>query len=279
MVALGLVFSAGQVLIRHDRNDLPGLVKRVQPAVITVMAYDAQGKVLSQGSGFFITPGGRFLTNYHVLAQAARAEVKTAAGRCYPVKGVVAADRDWDLAVAAIVVPSKGASSLKITSAVPEVGERVAVVGSPLGLEQTLSDGVVSAIRRVSGAKLLQISAPVSLGSSGSPVINMRGEVVGVAYLQVIKGQNLNFAVPGSRALALQRQATARPAPTPLAALEQNAGSAWWHFDQGNRYARGKQANQAAAAYRQAIRLQPDLAEALYSLKKPLWRWGSVNRP
>jgi S1-C subfamily serine protease len=279
MVALGLVFSAGKVLTRHDRNDLPWLVKRVQPAVITVMAYDAEGTVLSQGSGFFITPGGRFLTNYHVLAQAARAEVKTSVGRRYPVKGVVAADRDWDLAVAAIVAPPKGASSLKITSAVPEVGERVAVVGSPLGLEQTLSDGVVSAVRRVSGVKLLQISAPVSPGSSGSPVINMRGKVVGVAYLQVIKGQNLNFAVPGSRALALQRQAAARTAPTPLAALEQNAGSAWWHFDQGNKYARGKRANQAAAAYRQAIRLQPDLAEAHYSLERPLWRGGSGNRP
>jgi serine protease Do len=271
MVALGLVFAAGQVLTRDDRDDLPRLVKRVQPAVITVMAYDAQGRALSQGSGFFITPAGRFLTNYHVLAQAARAEVKTSSGRRYRVKGVVAADRDWDLAVAAVVFSHEGPPSLEITSAVPEVGERVVVVGSPLGLEQTLSDGVVSAVRRVSGAKLLQISAPVSPGSSGSPVINMRGEVAGVAFLQVIKGQNLNFAVPGSRALALQRKAAARTAPTPLAALERNPGLSRWYLDRSNRYAQGKQGNKAVATYRQDIPLQPDLAGAFSGLGRPLW--------
>jgi S1-C subfamily serine protease len=267
MVALGLVFAAGQVL---NRDDLPRLVKRIQPAVITVMAYDAQGRALAQGSGFFIAPTGRFLTNYHVLAQAARAEVKTASGRRYPVKGVVAADRDWDLAVAAVVFSPQGPPGLEITSEVPEVGERVAVVGSPLGLEQTLSDGVVSAVRRVSGAKLLQISAPVSPGSSGSPVINMRGEVAGVAFLQVIKGQNLNFAVPGSRALALQQEAAARTVPIPLAVLERNSSSARWYHDQSNRYAQGKQGNEAVATYRQAIRLHPELAGAFSGLGRSL---------
>ncbi len=270
VVALGLVFAAGRVLTRDDRDDLPRLVKRIQPAVITVMAYDAQGRALAQGSGFFITAAGRFLTNYHVLAQAARAEVKTSSGRRYRVKGVVAADRDWDLAVAAVAFVHQGPPSLEITSAVPEVGERVAVVGSPLGLEQTLSDGVVSAVRRVSGGRLLQISAPVSPGSSGSPVINMRGEVAGVAFLQVIKGQNLNFAVPGRRALALQQEAAARTAPTPLAALERNSGSAWWYHDQINRYVQGKQGNEAVATYRQAIRLQPELAGAFSGLGRPL---------
>ena len=270
LAGLILVISAGRVLTREHQDELPGLVKRIQPAVVTVIAYNAQGEALVQGTGFFIAPVGCFLTNCHVLAQAARAEVRTAEGRCYPVRGVVAADRDWDLVVAAVVSPPEGISGLDIARDIPEVGERVAVVGSPLGLEQTLSDGVVSALRRTSAGNYLQISAPVSTGSSGSPVINMKGEVVGVASLQVIKGQNLNFAVPGSRALALQQKAAAvRTVSAPLSALERQSGSVWWCLDRGHRYAKEKQRHRPAA-YRQAIRLQPELAGAFSGLARPL---------
>jgi S1-C subfamily serine protease len=133
-----------------------------------------------------------------------------------------------------------------------------------------LSDGVVSALRRTSAGNYLQISAPVSTGSSGSPVINMKGEVVGVASLQVIKGQNLNFAVPGSRALALQQKAAAtRTVSAPLSALQRQSSSVWWCLDRGHRYTREKQGNRAAT-YRQAIRLQPELAGAFSGLGRPL---------
>jgi S1-C subfamily serine protease len=270
VAGLVLMFAAGRVLTRDHRDDLPRLVKRVQPAVVTVIAYNARDEALFQGSGFFISPGG-ILTNCHVLAKAVRAEVRTAEGRSYPVKGLVAVDRDWDLVMAAVASPPEGLFGLKITGTVPEVGERVAVVGSPLGLEQTLSDGVVSAVRRTSGGDYLQISAPVSTGSSGSPVINMKGEVVGVTALQVIKGQNLNFAVPGSRALALLQKAAAAGAESiPLAALEGKPGSASWCPDRSQRYGGERQGNRAAAASRPAIRVQPELAGAFTGLGRPL---------
>ncbi len=270
VAGLLLVFMAGRMLTRGGPGDLPRLVRQIQPAVITVMAYNALDEQVFQGSGFFITPRGRFLTNYHVLSQAARAEVKTAAGRRYPVTGVVAADQGWDLVVAEIGCPHDAAFCLKISGAVPEVGERVAVVGCPLGLELTLSVGVVAALRRVAGGAYLQISAPVSPGSSGSPVINMAGEVVGVASLQVVQGQNLNFAVPGSRALALQRRAAARPAPLSLAALDPNCGQAPWPLDHDARRARRKPANSATPAYRQGLRLHPELAGAFSGLGRRL---------
>jgi S1-C subfamily serine protease len=270
VVAAALVFSAGRVLTRDLRDDLPRLVKRIQPAVVTVIAYNAQDEPLLQGTGFFITPGGSFLTNCHVLAQAVRAEVRTADGRCYPVKGVVAVDRDWDLVAAAVLSPPEEVLDLSISGAVPEVGERVAVVGSPLGLEQTLSDGVVSAVRRTRGGDYLQISAPVSTGSSGSPVINMKGVVVGVASLQVVKGQNLNFAVPGCRALVLQEKAAAAGmASSPLSTLKVEPALAAGHLKPDHRYA-GKRQTKRAAAYHQAIRLQPALARAFSGLGRTL---------
>jgi S1-C subfamily serine protease len=266
-----LTLAAGRVLLRNGQNDLPRLAKKVQPAVVTIIAYNGLDEALFQGSGFFVSPGGSLITNCHVLSQAVRAEVRTAEGRCYPVKGVVAVDRDWDLVVAAVAISPEGARGLSITPTVPEVGERVAVVGSPLGLEQTLSDGVVSAVRRTSGGDYLQISAPVSTGSSGSPVVNMKGEVVGVTALQVIKGQNLNFAVPGSRALALlQKAEAAGTAAMPLATLEDSYGSASRYLSRGQGYAGLRPGSRATAATRPAGRLQPALAGAFSGLGRPL---------
>lgn len=269
-----LLLAAGQV---STPDDLPRLVKRIQPAVVTVIVYKDQtpgksgdpGKILAQGTGFFITPEGRFVTNYHVLAKGRRAEVKTLEGRRYPVKGVVAADRNEDLVVAAIDPPPGGVRPLKISGDTPQVGERVLVVGSPLGLEQTLSDGVVSAVRRFPPGPMLQITAPISPGSSGSPVINLKGEVIGVARgtLKEGQGQNLNFAVPGNRLLALQEKAGAATlAATPLASLVQKSGSSKWYLEQGHTLYRARDFEKALVSYRRAVTLEPHLAEAHFAL-------------
>lgn len=207
------------------QEDLPKLVKKIQPAVATVIAYDASGRVKGQGSGFFISKK-RFITNYHVLAGASRSEVKTALGFLHPVTKILAKDQTGDLIVAVIDAQGRspngrytiewptGFPSLNISGTMPEVGERVVVVGSPLGLEQTLSDGIVSAVRNIPDfGEVLQITAPISPGSSGSPVVNLKGEVIGVASMQMVKGQNLNFAVPGYRVLALQQRAATVAAP------------------------------------------------------------------
>jgi len=112
------------------------------------------------------------------------------------VATVIAVDRKMDLAV--IRVNGKKLPFLKLQKAPPEVGEKVYTIGSPHGLTNTLSDGLVSGLRREGGMTLIQTSAPISHGSSGGPLLNSGGEVLGVTTSGIIKGENLGFAVPAA---------------------------------------------------------------------------------
>lgn len=190
------------------QGSLAPLVKKIQPAVVTVITYDALGEQLSIGSGFFINKEGLLITNHHVVGGASKILVQTPDRNKFKVSDSVAEDRSADLVVLAVDIPKTEIKYLKISSMSSEVGDRVMVIGSPLGLEQTISDGVISAVRNATGfGEILQISAPISRGSSGGPVVNMKGEVIGVATFQIIGGQNLNFAIPGFRVLALKNRA------------------------------------------------------------------------
>ena len=187
------------------QDNLPSIIKRIEPSVVVILTYDKEGKALGQGSGFFISQDGDVITNRHVIQGANRAEVKTSGGKVYPVKKVVAEDEEGDLVRVSTDVPEKAVKPLPISVSTPEVGEKIIVIGSPLGLERTVSDGIVSAVREIEAfGKIMQITAPISEGSSGSPVVNMKGEVVGVATFLIVKGQNLNFAIPGERVSRLK---------------------------------------------------------------------------
>lgn len=193
--------------------NLVELVKEIRPAVVTVITYDEDKKPSGLGSGFFIDKEGHLITNYHVLKGAYSAEVKTFDGTKYPVKLVLAESELADLIKVLVDIPEKAVKFVQVARAIPEVAEReqVIVVDSPMGLEQTVSEGIVSAVRDIPTiGKIFQISAPVSKGSSGSPVANMKGQVIGVATLKLIGGQNLNFAVSGEQVLALKSEKKSR---------------------------------------------------------------------
>jgi hypothetical protein len=115
----------------------------------------------------------------------------------YAVSGVIAEDDDYDLVQLSIDIPLRFVKPAKIASGSLKAGERVLVLGSPLGLEQTVSEGIVAAVR--ASGDVVQITAPISPGSSGSPVVNMKGEVVGVATLTLVKGTEFNFAISTGR--------------------------------------------------------------------------------
>lgn len=185
----------------YAQDTLPDLVRRVKPSVVAITTYEANGEALMTGSGFFVSQG-QVVTNLHVIRGAARAEIKTldGKGKVYPVTGVVALDEEGDLALMSIDMPNDRPRASELTEALPDEGESIFVIGNPLKLEGSVSAGIVSAVREVPNVgRIIQITAPISHGNSGSPVFNMRGQVVGVVTVKVTNGQNINLAISSSR--------------------------------------------------------------------------------
>jgi len=173
------------------------------PAVVTLYTYDTRGKAVAQGSGFLITSNGVAVTNFHVLNGSYSADAKLGDGRLYNVVKIQAYDPDRDIAIfqlgrkiAGEIEEPKGLPFLTLAPGDVQVGDRIATIGSPEGLTNSVSDGIVSAVRSDGGQRFFQISAPISPGSSGGPVLNLDGQVVAISTFQLVEGQNLNFAIP-----------------------------------------------------------------------------------
>lgn len=183
-------------------------VAQVQPAIssakiigraldntLTIFALDSDGEMIAQGSGFFM-PGGHVVTNAHVVTGATRVRIENLIGQTLGIRSsAIAVDVEMDVAVLSAPASST-VLGLTLSNSDPSVGDDIWVFGSPLGLQGSTSSGIVSARRDVEDQDLIQITAPISSGSSGGPVINTSGEVIGIATAMLTGGQNLNFAVP-----------------------------------------------------------------------------------
>jgi S1-C subfamily serine protease len=188
------------------QESLPDLVRRVKPSVVAIATYDAQGEALMTGSGFFVRPG-QVVTNLHVIRGAQRTEVKTldGKGKVFPVAGLLASDEEGDLALLSVDMPPDRPRVSELARVLPDEGEQIVVIGNPLKLEGSVTNGIVSAVREVPNVgKIIQITAPISHGNSGSPVFNMKGEVVGVVTVKVTNGQNINLAISAARVSELR---------------------------------------------------------------------------
>ena len=206
---LGLGLAAGLALASPfvepaAAQELKDLARQAKPSVVLLEMFDRFGNQVGAGSGFFVTGDGWVVTNHHVIAGAASAQVLLDNRDSLPVTGILAKDPDNDLAVLQVDGLGQRALPLAPTSLDLEIGEPILVLGGPQGLASSLSQGILSAVRlpgdpaldALPQSALLQITAATSPGSSGSPVINLRGEAIGVVVSQMVRGQNLNFAVP-----------------------------------------------------------------------------------
>jgi len=190
-----------------SQDQLPELVRRIKPSAVAIETFDARGEKLSRGSGFFIDVD-RVVTNRHVIEGAYRAEVHLNSGHSFQVKNVIAVDAEGDVALLKVDAPLNLVHPLSLDRTSPQEGESVVVIGNPFGLEGSVTNGIVSAVRDIPGfGRIIQITAPISPGSSGSPVVNMHGQVIGVATLQITGGQSVNFAIPSERIAQLGRTA------------------------------------------------------------------------
>jgi S1-C subfamily serine protease len=216
--------------------DIPVISREANGSIVSIVMSDKDGHPLAQGSGFLVSKNGHVVTNYHVIKSGTSAVVKLPDGAFFAVDGVLASNKDRDVAI----IKAHGNDFRTLTlgdSNRLQVGEEVVAIGNPLSLESTVSNGIVSAIRTVEdeGGKFVQITAPISPGSSGGPLFNMAGEVVGITTSHLIGGQNLNFAIPINDAkpllagrasqalLALPNEPEAAPVRTEATARTDNA--------------------------------------------------------
>jgi len=176
------------------------IYERVSPSVVVVYNINESGQIRGHGTGFFIDPWGMVATNYHVVEGASSLKIKTKSGATMDIRGIAASDAENDVVILSAVLPIDSIRTLKMAPSLPQVGDKIVAIGTPYHpqLAQTITDGLVSAIRPVAGGKrLIQISAPISPGSSGSPVVNTKGEVVGIATRVHRQASHIGIAVPG----------------------------------------------------------------------------------
>jgi tetratricopeptide (TPR) repeat protein len=313
MALLLVVVAIGSLApVYSAEEEMVALVDKIKPSVVTILVFNEKDKIVSQGSGFFISDN-RIVTNRHVIENAHHASIKTALGGSFPVKGILAEDELKDLAVLSVKVPKNQYKPLTLSKSLPKEGREIVVIGSPLGLEHTVSNGIVSAIRDLPGfGEIIQITAPVSPGSSGSVVVDKSGVVIGVVVSQFSAGQNLNFSIPASqiqklkigRVQTLSAWSKSKPALSnekvkqeidsgASAILKQDyteaiihlknvieldSNNAFAYYCLGVAYGELRQDEKALESYKQAIRLNPDFSHDHVNLGNAYSRLGQYEK-
>ena len=254
---------AGSVTV-SAQDFLPELVRRIKPSAVAIETFDAKGATISRGSGFFVA-GDKVITNRHVIEKSSRVEIHLIDGKKFTARGVLAIDGEGDLALLQVDVPQNSVAPLPLVQTAPQEGESIVVIGNPFGLEGSVSNGIVSAVREIPGyGKIIQITAPISPGSSGSPVVNMRGQVIGVATLQAAEGQSINFAVPSARIAQLKISNLQTFASLNTETQKNKRAAAQNLYSQGLGILSRDDYAKAVTYFEKAVEIDPNYAESWY---------------
>ena len=182
-----------------NAQTVPQIVEKALDATVSLEMQDGTGAVLRRGSGFFVR-SNLIATNYHVIEGAAQGTAKLVDGyKRYTIEGYTAVDKTNDLALLKLTVHDGNPLPLGNSNTV-RIGETIYVAGNPIGLEGTISDGIISSRSDRHTKERLQMTAPISPGSSGGPVLNRKGQVIGVSVSghHGLEAQDLNFAIPSN---------------------------------------------------------------------------------
>jgi S1-C subfamily serine protease len=165
----------------------------VSPSIVALDVENVAGKHYVANA--FLAAGDRLaVTAWHVVHDARRVEARFSDNQRVSVTGLVDKNERLDLALLQLEAGSR--PKLKLASAPPRIGSRVYLVGSPRGLDFSISEGLVSQIRTLDGVRYYQLSCPISPGDSGGPVLNDRGEAIGVVSWRKADAENVGFAIP-----------------------------------------------------------------------------------
>lgn len=183
----------------NKKNEIQNLSK----SVLMLNIYNTKNEKTAIGSGFVAFQDNILVTNYHVIENAFKVEAVSEDDDIYSLEKVIAFDKEKDLAL----LKFSDSTHLNVLELLDSSkilkGTEVIAIGSPLGLKNTVSTGVVSSIRDDNGREVIQITAPISSGSSGGALINKKGKIIGVTYAGIEEGQNINLAIPANDILNL----------------------------------------------------------------------------
>jgi S1-C subfamily serine protease len=188
-VLLFLPSTAAEALKPED------IYSQILPSIVTLKVESASGQSFT-GSAFLAITEDVAVTAWHVVHDAVRVTALFADGEQRPVRGLIDRSEIHDLAL--ISLESGRRPLVKLVESPPRVGSKMYVIGAPRGFGFSIVDGLLSQVQEVDGFPQYQVSCPFSKGNSGSPVLNERGEAIGVASWSKLQAQNLNFAVPVS---------------------------------------------------------------------------------
>ncbi len=180
------------------------IYEKMSPSVFYIEVYDENSAAIASGSGFFVSSDGVAVTNYHVIEDTHSAKITTVNGKIYDVSNIISYDKDLDVAIIRISKTAEDGSSVygfpALTLADSDkiiTGQTVYAIGSPVGLQSTISNGIISNTNRnIDGNSFMQTTAAISHGSSGGVLADEYGEALGITSAIIADAENIGFAIP-----------------------------------------------------------------------------------